>query len=516
MKRSFILFCILMVWRCSAIAQTYKIGDLYTAPDGSQGVVFYLHPDGSGGWVVALNDASTNCAWGEAVDVPGLVNRKPASVYYQQLLSDTAGYSSTQILYAYQNYNTNFTAGVIDYANGWYLPSPGQLRILYGYLPIIDSAILQAGGTTMKNFCYWTSTERDATTAWWVSFVNGSISFSNKPASRWVRAVRSFSYPEENPEPDLSYFWSTGDTTSSITVNPMQTTTYTVTVSAPSGCADTVEHTIVVGVSSNEEINQFACDSFEWNGQTYTQSGDYTFTYPMSSGCDSVVILHLTVDHTPQATISVSVDTICEGNDVTLQASAVSGTPVYYVPTVAVGDILCTDNSIVKPADWPVAGKTAMGIVFHVDNTGEHGWAVHLHDQFGAQWTPNNQQIDILTLTNYTNNRDAIMDLDGYSNTQKIRAAGNASMYPAAYAVDFVNGWYIPAAGQLRLLYGEFVTLNASLQIVDGIQFPMDHQNYYWSSTEYGQNSVWYLADLGSMSYVPKYYNNIIRSVRNF
>ena len=108
------------------------------------------------------------------------------------------------------------------------------------------------------------------------------------------------------------------------------------------------------------------------------------------------------------------------------------------------------------------------------------------------------------------------MDLDGYSNTQKIRAAGNASMYPAAYAVDFVNGWYIPAAGQLRLLYGEFVTLNASLQIVDGIQFPMDHQNYYWSSTEYGQNSVWYLADLGSMSYVPKYYNNIIRSVRNF
>ena len=29
-------------------AQTYHIGDVYTAPDGSQGIVYYLHPDGSG------------------------------------------------------------------------------------------------------------------------------------------------------------------------------------------------------------------------------------------------------------------------------------------------------------------------------------------------------------------------------------------------------------------------------------------------------------------------------------
>ena len=38
-----------------------------------------------------------------------------------------------------------------------------------------------------------------------------------------------------------------------------------------------------------------ACDSYEWNGQTYTQSGDYTYTTVAANGCDSIVTLHLTI-----------------------------------------------------------------------------------------------------------------------------------------------------------------------------------------------------------------------------
>jgi hypothetical protein len=56
-------------------AQSYHIGDLYTAPDGSQGIVFYLHSDGSGGWVVALNDVPTCCVWGPDGDIPDLPNQ---------------------------------------------------------------------------------------------------------------------------------------------------------------------------------------------------------------------------------------------------------------------------------------------------------------------------------------------------------------------------------------------------------------------------------------------------------
>jgi len=163
-----------------------------------------------------------------------------------------------------------------------------------------------------------------------------------------------------------------------------------------------------------------------------------------------------------------------------------------------------------------VAGKTAMGIVFHVDSTGKHGWAVHLQDQStSVKW--GGYGTNIPTMTNYSSAVDAIMDLDGYTNTQNIRNAGSASTFPAAYTVDFDNGWYIPAAGQLRLLYSEIVDINASLQVVNGTQFPMNDGWYYWSSTEYGDNyAAWCVYIYG---HVYRYYRNedgVVRSVRTF
>ena len=31
-------------------AQVFRVGDLYTAPDGSKGIVYYVLPDGTGAW----------------------------------------------------------------------------------------------------------------------------------------------------------------------------------------------------------------------------------------------------------------------------------------------------------------------------------------------------------------------------------------------------------------------------------------------------------------------------------
>jgi hypothetical protein len=230
-----------------------------------------------------------------------------------------------------------------------------------------------------------------------------------------------------------------------------------------------------------------------------------------------VVTLRLTLTDPPGVTIVATDDTICEGNEVILQAIVSGEIPVYYVPTVAIGDILCTDGSIEKPSSWPVAGKTAQGIVFYVDNTGEHGWAVHLYDQeTSVQWTPYDQITDIPTLFSYTNARDAITDLNGYSNTQIVRDLGNASNFPAAYAVDFDNGWFLPAVGQLRLIFGEIVTLNASLQVVGGTQFPMVSTWWYWSSTELSEYSVWNVSYRGYVTYANKYATCRVRSIRAF
>jgi hypothetical protein len=268
------------------------------------------------------------------------------------------------------------------------------------------------------------------------------------------------------------------------------------------------------------ELTVSACDSYEWNGQNYTQSGDYIASFPHPGGCDSVVTLHLTIEPTPNAIITSTADTICESGEVMLHAGLdASYGPVLHVPAVAVGDILCTDNSIVKPSNWPVAGKTAMGIVFYVDSTGVHGWAVHLQDQ-GAdiRWSPNTNYTDVLTLANFSHPHNTITDMNGYSNTHNLRLAGDYTLFPAAYAVDFANGWYLPAAGQLRLLVAEVITMNNSLQIVNGMPFSMNSIWGYWSSTEADNLFAWQVNHLGNVTATDKNstIQSKVRSVRNF
>lgn len=150
---------------------------------------------------------------------------------------------------------------------------------------------------------------------------------------------------------------------------------------------------------------------------------------------------------------------------------------------VAVGDILCTDNTCVRPDDYAFSGKTAMGVVFYVDNTDQHGWAVHLQNQStGCKWSTEN--VDISGLINYSMWHDAIYDLDGYSNTLCIRNFGNATKYPAAWAVDFNNGWYLPSIGQFNCLYGAIIEINMSLLRVNGTPLYL-FDEFYHTSTEF-------------------------------
>ena len=168
------------------------------------------------------------------------------------------------------------------------------------------------------------------------------------------------------------------------------------------------------------------------------------------------------------------------------------------VPTltaqVHVGDILCEGNAIVSPANYPSSGATAIGVVFYVDNTGQHGWAVALQDAGEYQWGCKGSD---MPLPNYTNRRQAIYDLDGYENTRIVRE--NCTGSPAFYAVDFENGWYVPAIGQLNYLYGNLVEVNASLQVAGGSVFPATEWRY-WSSTESTPSYAWYLHSSGELN----------------
>ena len=189
------------------------------------------------------------------------------------------------------------------------------------------------------------------------------------------------------------------------------------------------------------------------------------------------------------------------------------------VPTltaqVHVGDILCEGNLIYPPSTYPSSGATAIGVVFYVDNTGQHGWAVALQDAGECSWGRNGFDTP---LPNYGSARQAIYDLDGYTNTLIVRQ--HSEDHPAFYAVDFENGWYVPAIGQLNYLYGNLVEVNGSLPMAGGTVIPNGWES--WSSTEHNPENAWYLSSSGGLIgdtgywYICKDTGRSVRGVRSF
>ena len=62
------------------------------------------------------------------------------------------------------------------------------------------------------------------------------------------------------------------------------------------GCDSVVTLTLTVGTVLKGDTAAVACNSFDWYGQTYTTSGNYTYKTSTLTGCDSIVTLALTVN----------------------------------------------------------------------------------------------------------------------------------------------------------------------------------------------------------------------------
>jgi len=180
-----------------------------------------------------------------------------------------------------------------------------------------------------------------------------------------------------------------------------------------------------------------------------------------------------------------------------------------FCQTVNIGDILCTDGSIVSREAYATSGRTAEGIVFFVDDNGQQGWVVSVDCQaINTHWVTEDHYYDLLDipgLANYELSREAINDLDGYSNTFIIRDTHGADWFPAAWSVDFDNGWYLPAAGQIRWLMAYINEINVSLAIANGTTFVYDHPRWYWTSTERGEAHAVVVSQTGSVANYPKF-----------
>ncbi len=101
---------------------------------------------------------------------------------------------------------------------------------------------------------------------------------------------------------------------------------YVDTLQTVNGCDSVITLTLTVNPVDSTEFTETACEEYVWNNETFTVSGDYTRTFTNAAGCDSTVTLHLTVNH---GTHNVETETACDNFTWHGETYNMSGTYTY-------------------------------------------------------------------------------------------------------------------------------------------------------------------------------------------
>ncbi len=301
-----------------------------------------------------------------------------------------------------------------------------------------------------------------------------------------------------------------------LTNNLRKASTYIYTNTIPAadvhGCDSTVTFVLTVNPPPHYDTTIVTTNlhggTTTWHGNTYNKTGEYVHQMFDDNDCDSLDILDFIV-----LQVDTTTNNICIGDTTTLGITVTTPDLNFrnemFPPIVHIGDVVCTDESII-PADSLIkTDKTPMGIVFYVDKYG-HGLMVALTDANNKQsckWAASSVYVNVHSLTTSSQWYNAIFDMNGLGNTLRIKqtaesAAGNDFMTnaPAAYYAYFYDhttrntgtnplGWYLPSAGEINILIGNRTEVNSTLGKLSsyGAQ-PLNSSP--WTSTERNATTV--------------------------
>ncbi len=186
------------------------------------------------------------------------------------------------------------------------------------------------------------------------------------------------------------------------------------------------------------------------------------------------------------------------------------------------GQMLQSDGSgslTWKEMKYSVGDFAHGGIVFWVDNTGQHGLACTKEDQnTGIRWNAG---------TNGVTRAQGNGPFSGEMNTAIIISSqvsigddGNTYAANLCSKIQISQGgkqygdWYLPSKKELNLMYLNKTDINITATANGGSSFAND---YYWSSTEGGSNTAWMQQfSSGTQLTATKDQTYYVRAIRSF
>ena len=113
------------------------------------------------------------------------------------------------------------------------------------------------------------------------------------------------------------------------------------------GCDSTVTLDLAFYPQPSTEFSITQCDTYTWNSQTYTQSGDYIQHFQTIHGCDSMVTLHLTINYSDSTEFSI---TQCDSYTWNTQTYTQTGDYVQQFQTIHGCDSTVTLHLTINPS----------------------------------------------------------------------------------------------------------------------------------------------------------------------
>ncbi len=210
-----------------------------------------------------------------------------------------------------------------------------------------------------------------------------------------------------------SYAWSNGATSQSITVNASGS--FNVFVTGANGCQSGVSNNVSVTVNNTpvfSTINASICSnqSYPFNGQTLTQAGQYFDTLQTALGCDSIITLNLAVNSFVTGSFSQA---ICAGESFSFNGQQLTQSGQYLDTLVSSAgcDSILTLNLTVNTAPQPTI--TQNGFQLSTQNFSSYQWQLNGQDIPGAT----TQTFVVIGNGNYT---VRVTDANGCSATSTV------------------------------------------------------------------------------------------------
>ena len=92
---------------------------------------------------------------------------------------------------------------------------------------------------------------------------------------------------------------------------------YTIAAAGAGGLDSVIILTLTVSNGTHLVATETACDNYDWHGNNYTVTGNYTYEYTDANGCPSADTLHLTILPAVTLTATNLTQTLCQGTAIT-------------------------------------------------------------------------------------------------------------------------------------------------------------------------------------------------------